>query len=1553
MKKTFSKIVCFTFVFSVLISNFYCQSLVNYSSARNTGISYASINVSGNAFSSWRNTTSFTQDDNRSDFTNIGFDFWYNGLRYTKFCVSTNGYIDFSNSAADGGPLANAYGYDNTAFTNSGFYTAIAIAPFYDDLTAQGGVNPLGTSIKYNLSGAAPNRTLTVEWINMAVYLNVSPSLNFQVQILENSGKIFINYGTMNTGTQIFSYSMGLNGPTISATPTAAQLKELQTVNTNSLSNTVQNNLSTMPTTNSQYVFTPPVPTPTAGSLTFSGVSQSSVTLNWSNWATNEVGYVIYNSTDGVNYNFVSQTTVNATSTSVTNLLPGTTYFWQLYAVTEGCLSAAITGTQVTSPAGNKVSIVSGNWSSATTWTPNGVPVLGDNVIISNGNVVSVDVNAQCNNLTVGQGAASTLQFNGASGRTLTVNNNIVINNAAAFNVNVASNVTHSLLVKGDITNSGTLNLASDPNSLCNVIFNKSGNQIISGAGGTTGFNLISVDMGNSVNNTLDIISSNFSAPVNFLTLKNGTFKLSTLNSVNVVPFTTAFTISQYTGLWINSVNAMVTTSAGITLTGKLTVSNGTLNIGDAADEDLLSSGGAFNSTGGLTKIAGKYYATGINNLCYFSVSGGTINVPAFGSTSTADAPFQIAGAGSQFNMSGGVIVIPREGGTGAQDLGFINTGGTSGAVTGGTLQIGNASTPAGQTISINSTAFIGNLLINNSNATAKIITNSLNIFNNISIVSGTLNANNLGLILGGSWLNTGGTFTPGTGIVTFSSTGTQSIFKSGGETFNHLNFIGTGIKTFSAPVTSVGNFSITAGSNADVSASNYSLIVKGNFVADGIFNARNGQVFLTGTTAQTVGGSAVTNFFDVALTNAAGATVINPENLIGALTLSGGTFNSNGNLTMVSTATATARIAPITGSGDITGNVIVQRFAPGGTTGWANIATPITSALTFADWNDDFAISCPTCPNGFPGGFYSIYSYSESVSGSYSAAASYVPVNNITDPIVPGKGYWVYLGDGQFTTNNIVIDVTGTVRKFNYSIPLNYTNYGSTPDDGWNLIHNPYPSPVSWAALKGATANIDNAIYVYNADLNGGSGATATYINGVSSPTIGSGGVGDVIPMCQAFYVHSTGATALNATESNKVSGNPTFLKTNAQQGPSSLIRLFLDGSNNFHDESVLYLQQGATNGFDVAYDAYKMAGQDPFAPFVNLVNGDIDFQVNGVPPLAGTFTMNVKTLTGYPGTYTLSANNIASFPHGACITLFDKFTQVTTDLKTSDYIFNLSDTTTVARFILNITINPLNINSVVKQPDCQIINNGQIIVSGANSGPWNYYWKLNGGIVKTSLNKSGSDSLNALTNGNYDLEINTVGMCDNNNSSFSIYQKIAPIAGFVCPDSLNLNSLSSMPFYNASANSLFYLWNFGDNAGTSTNVSPVYTYVTPGTYTVNLTCTSSTGCMDAVNKVVKITGSAVGITANNLNIEGLIVRTMGENEFILQEQFEEVKTFNFKLFDASARLVKDYGNVTSEFIQLPVDLKTVSPGIYFMKITSATGSTTNATKVVKLPVK
>lgn len=1193
-----------------------------------------------------------------------------------------------------------------------------------------------------------------------------------------------------------------------------------------------------------------------------------------------------------------------------------------------------------------KVSIGNGNWSNAGIWSPAGVPTSADNVLISNGNKVRIDGNYSCKSLTVGTSALtmSTLEFRGGA-HSFTVFGDTYINNGDTFDIKINSNTTHTATFYGNIVNNGGIQFYPDGNSRCIAQFVKNGNQSITGTGSFSKFYFINLNMGTSNSNILDVSVSNFTVPVNFLTLNNGTFKISTTGTQNITTFTAATNIPSTAGLWLNSANLTVNTGSDVTNAGVITVSNGTLNIGNAANEDLIYSAGSISIAAGAINVAGIYTGSGNTSL---SISGGTLNLNIFGSTTDiTNAPFQISTSGSIFNMSNGLICINQEGGNGSQDLGYVNLSG-SGSVTGGTLQIGASTSPANQIYKINSTALVPNLLINHATATASVFTNPLNVVNNITFNAGTLNSNNLNISLGGNWLNNGGTFTAGTASVTFNSTSSQSIFKSGGETFNHLVFNGSGAKSLAAPITANGNITINSGSNLDVSASNFSITAKGNFMNSGTYNSRSGNILFNGTLAHTIGGTSVTDFFDITLSNTSnGATLTNAENLIGTLILSGGTFNTNSQVfTMVSTATATARIAQITGTGDIIGNVTVQRFAPGGTTGWALLGTPISSALTLNDWDDDIAISCPTCPDGNASNFLSIYTYDETAPGTYSDVAAYIPLSTINDPITPNKGYWVYLGDGLTTTNNITLDVTGTVRKGNQTIPLSITNNAAASEIGWNLIHNPYPSAISWAALKGATSNIDNAIYVFNADLNGGAGANATYVNGVSSPAVGSGGIGDVIPMCQAFYVHSTGATALNATEAIKVAGNPTFLRVSNQQ-TNPLLRLKLKRSTGYSDECVLYQQNGATPNFDASYDAIKMSGQDPYAPTISLENGSEIFQINGVAPIAGTFTTFVKALTGYNGSYTISASDLNSFPVGTCFKLIDRFTNTTTDLLTSDYVFYLIDTTTVSRFILKITIDPLQITSNVNQPTCNNINGGAIIAKGLNAGPWNYFWKdVSNNVIQTSLNRSTADTLRSLWVGNYNLDITTVGGCDNNQSAYTIIQQIPAYANFTSIDTVYLDVNPNVQFNNTSLNYQSQSWDFGDQTGISNIPSPAHNYQSVGNYLVSLTVVSASGCADTINKNIVVMNKPVGVLTNSKNTSDLKIKSISNGKYILEKEFDQEVSFNYELMDISGKALITKKEEKGKKLNLSIDLTLYNKGIYFVNIEQ--GGFKNSVKLI-----
>lgn len=1471
------------------------QSIANYAVTRTTGITFTSILSTGFPCNSWRYNGGFQQDDNRSNPVDIGFDFWYDGVRYTEVSISTNGYLDFSASTNNGGPTGGPYGYVNAQFTAPAG-TLNAIAPFYDDQTTQGGSDPLGNSIRTLTSGTAPNREFTVEWNDMAVYLNTSPSLTYQVKLYETTGIIEFIYSTMTAGTAGFSYTCGLVGPVVNAVPTAAQLKCQQTANTTTFNQGEQNGLSVMPTSNSRLRFTPPAPLNPGSALTFTAVQSSQMTLNWTNWATNEVGYVVYSSTDGINYEFETQTAANATSATITGLFSGTTYQWRVYAVTEGCLSNALTGTQATLPGTTFISVQSGNWQTGATWNTGTVPTATDNVIINNNHTVIINQNASCHNLTVGQGTSGILRIgNNNTARTLTISGNVTVNSGAQFVANTASNITHTMLLTGSIANSGTFDMMSDGNSFCNVTFDHSyANQTIGGTGILTRFNLLTVDKGNSKSRMLDVTANNFSAPAGFLILLNGTFRFSGTTALSITPFNTTATIPYTARIWMNSPNGtMAFTGGNIDLFGELRISSGTMNVGSAANNGISSNGGLFVVTGGTVAVAGRYDRPNTTCISRLFMTGGQVSLNVIGSTSTTLAPFQMDVPGSQYTHTGGTIIIRREGGTGAQNLGFNCTGGNINTTIGGTLQIGDASTPVNQQMLINTISPVGHLHVNSANATAQLQTNPLTVLGNVTLSSGIFLASNLNVDVGGNWTNTGGTYTAGTNLTTFNGSAAQIISRTAGaETFNNLSFTGSGVKTLAQAI-NCRNLSISTGTTFSAGTAGFQIGIIGNWVNNGTFNAgTSGVVVCNGTTAQTIGGNSATFFRNLTIQNTAGVSITANENLRGTLLLNAGVFTTTGfNFTLISDVNGTGRIGTITG-GNITGDIVQQRHIFNGPTNWRQLAAPVGS-VTMQDWNDDLITS------GFPGSdypsmaFYSIASYTESVAGPKEYG--YSAPTNVTDAINPLRGYYVYVGP-----LTVTLDVKGPPRTFNQTFSLTYTPSAGPTQDGWNLLSNPYPSAIDWDAPAFTRTNTDQVLYIWNPSLN----QYATYVGG-----IGTNGGSRYIPSSQAFWVRAVAAApAVTMTEAIKSVQDPTYMHSLPASVPY-LLKLKLTTSNG-NDETVIRFDGSGSDFFDIGYDAYKLPSSDTLAPYIASTLDSIeDYSINTMAPLTADRIVPLRVYRRTSGTFTISRDSVSNMPLSACIILEDLQTGALTPMPSGGsytYFHNAADTT--VRFLLH--FGP-GISKGSAASVCPSSADGKAWASGIGNGPWDYTWEDAGGNQIAQHNSvTGTDTLFGLIPGYYTVTVDgNTGNCPQLTdtirvegppflvASSSIVQPLCPndfngeihvfnVSGrngpysyawnsgetdssilnigagvhdvYItdvngCTDTLSYNVASisqldaafmfpndtvylpnPMSVLNYSLYSSSWYWDFGDLTGTATDANPFYFYSSSGTYTV-----------------------------------------------------------------------------------------------------------------------
>lgn len=420
---------------------------------------------------------------------------------------------------------------------------------------------------------------------------------------------------------------------------------------------------------------------------------------------------------------------------------------------------------------------------------------------------------------------------------------------------------------------------------------------------------------------------------------------------------------------------------------------------------------------------------------------------------------------------------------------------------------------------------------------------------------------------------------------------------------------------------------------------------------------------------------------------NSPGGTiqVANTLNLTDNLDVLDGTFDSNGFLVLKADATRSARIGPIGATGAITGNVSVETFAPGGSTGWTNMGVSGISGQTIANWeNNPIPMTCTGClydPSSV-GGFSSIQGWDE-------AANNYVAPLTSATALTPGTGFWVYLGNGSLTTTGMTWTFNGPLVTGN--VPITLSNVSSN----FNLIANPYASPISWDQVlleNGLTGAPFTTIYIFNPDL----GVTTSYESGVGSSHV-TGGATNVIPAGQGFYFETDIFTSnITFSETQKVTNNTStdpLLKGSAriqEKNSKKITRLKLAGA---FDWDMTLFNMAENSSFNKSKgDAWKIFQSPgyqglpgPYSKYTTISsrtpNGE-DLSINTFPATSNSITIPVLVRVSTTGNYTISAQDFENWP--SCVVLRDKINGAMTDLTKNNYTFFISDTTAAPRFEL-----------------------------------------------------------------------------------------------------------------------------------------------------------------------------------------------------------------------------------------------------------------------------
>lgn len=389
----------------------------------------------------------------------------------------------------------------------------------------------------------------------------------------------------------------------------------------------------------------------------------------------------------------------------------------------------------------------------------------------------------------------------------------------------------------------------------------------------------------------------------------------------------------------------------------------------------------------------------------------------------------------------------------------------------------------------------------------------------------------------------------------------------------------------------------ITATDGSDITITDGSLVNDGSFIAQG-----ESTVIFNGNTVNETGGAEATAFSNLTVNNTAGISITGAGATVSRILLCNGLLETNGKMTLLSGVEGTALIDGA-GAGIISGNVTLQRYLPDGF-GYRYLSSPFVSAKV-SDLTDE-AIE-------------SIYRYDENRYVSGFPASGWVSHYNPDNTLVPMSGYAVNLGPD---AGPLTIDITGEVSNGDLSVPV--YNHDQPYTSGFNLVGNPYPSPVDWNLIDQLNSNIDNAVYYFsNSVIDQYGGTYITYINGISS----DGRATNIIPSMQGFFIHvADGAWPVEGrlVMNNSVRVNDLehpLVKSAAADTPK-ILRLSASFSNHpeLPDHTVIYFDEQATPEFDGQLDALKLLNTDASVPSLFSVTPAASrLSINGMPPPGG----------------------------------------------------------------------------------------------------------------------------------------------------------------------------------------------------------------------------------------------------------------------------------------------------------------------------------------------
>jgi hypothetical protein len=282
------------------------------------------------------------------------------------------------------------------------------------------------------------------------------------------------------------------------------------------------------------------------------------------------------------------------------------------------------------------------------------------------------------------------------------------------------------------------------------------------------------------------------------------------------------------------------------------------------------------------------------------------------------------------------------------------------------------------------------------------------------------------------------------------------------------------------------------------------------------------------------------------------------------------------------------------------------------------------------------------------------------------------------SDNLEIGRGYEANLNTG--TT----VDLNGTLNNGVVTLPVSNTA------TGYNLVGNPYPSPINWSLIYGLSSNITPTVSI---DIKTGRYA-ANYATYNALTNIGLNGGADDIASMQGFLVRASGGGAqvvMNNSVRPTTYQDTRFFKTGRTEvAKEGVIKLGLSSEGNI-DETAIGFIDGATNSFDNLDDAEKIHKINGYVSTLYSYNQNTEtseneyYAINILPKFDEDMILPLAMNIVKSGKHKIVVREIKYFHSLSNVYLYDSLTETLHDLKLNpEYEFVATANKEVKRFVI-----------------------------------------------------------------------------------------------------------------------------------------------------------------------------------------------------------------------------------------------------------------------------